>query len=147
LLIAQGPVATDVTRAADIVLPGCAWVEKDASYANMQERLQAASQGILPPGDARDDWRILADVAAALGVPLGYASAHEVRQAIAATLGSEPAVAGIAALEFRRPAPAATWLQASNPMERLKWDFLFQDVLPLKFENTRDPGHRAGEKT
>ena len=147
LLIAQGPVATDVTRAADIVLPGCAWVEKDASYANMQGRLQAASQGILPPGDARDDWRILADVAAALGVPLGYASAHEVRQAIAATLGSEPAVAGIAALEFRRPAPAATWLQASNPMERLKWDFLFQDVLPLKFENTRDPGHRAGEKT
>ena len=147
LLIAQGPVTTDVTRAADIVLPGCAWVEKDASYANMQGRLQAASQGILPPGDARDDWRILADVAAALGVPFGYDSAHEVRQAIAATLGSEPAVAGIAALEFRRPAPAATWLQASNPMERLKWDFLFQDVLPLKFENTRDPGHRAGEKT
>jgi NADH-quinone oxidoreductase subunit G len=146
LLIAQGPVATDVTRAADIVLSGCAWAEKDASVTNSQGRLQAVSQAIQPPGDSRADWQVLADVAGALGVPLGYESGQAVRQAIAATLGSEPAVAGIEALEFRRAAPAATWLQASNPMERLKWDALFQDVLPLKFENTHEPGRRAEDK-
>jgi NADH-quinone oxidoreductase subunit G len=143
LLVVQGPVATDITRAADVVLPGCAWAEKDASYTNMQGRLQAGSRGILPPGDARDDWQILADVASALGAPLGYASPHDVRQAIATMLGGEPAVAGITALAFRRPAAASSWLEASNPMERLKWDFMFQDVLPLKFENTHEPGQRA----
>ena len=30
--------------------------------------------------------------------------------------------------------PARTWLQASNPSERWKWDFMFQDLPPVKFE-------------
>jgi anaerobic selenocysteine-containing dehydrogenase len=122
-------------------------VEKDASYVNTDGRLQAASTAIQPPGEAHDDWQILADVAAALGVPLGYDSGSSVREAIARVLPSEPAVAGIATVGFGRPAPARTWLQASNPMERLKWDSLFYDVLPFKFENLHEAGPRASETT
>jgi hypothetical protein len=33
---------------------------------------------------------------------------------------------------FSRPVAARTWLQASNPSERWKWDFLFQDLPPVK---------------
>ena len=29
---------------------------------------------------------------------------------------------------------ARHWLQASNPSERWKWDVMFQDLAPLKFE-------------
>jgi hypothetical protein len=29
---------------------------------------------------------------------------------------------------------AKTWLQASNPSERWKWDFMFQDLPPVKFD-------------
>ena len=29
---------------------------------------------------------------------------------------------------------ARHWLQASNPSERWKWDFMFQDLPPVKFE-------------
>ena len=32
---------TELARAADVVLPGASWVEKDASYVNGQGRLQA----------------------------------------------------------------------------------------------------------
>ena len=32
-----------------------------------------------------------------------------------------------------RPVPARNWLQASNPSERWKWDFMFQDLPPVKF--------------
>ena len=142
-LVVQAVVDGDLARAADVVLPGCAWVEKDASYANMHGRLQASSKAIQPPGEARDDWQILAEVAAALGSPLGYDSGSAVREAVAALLPDEPVVAGLSALAFGRPAPARTWLQASNPMERLKWDSLFLDVLPLKFENLHEAGPRA----
>jgi len=33
---------------------------------------------------------------------------------------------------FSRPVPMRTWLQMSNPSERWKWDFLFQDLPPVK---------------
>ena len=41
LLIVQGVLMTDLAHAADIVLPGAAWVEKDGAYVNGQGRLQA----------------------------------------------------------------------------------------------------------
>ena len=39
---------------------------------------------------------------------------------------------GIATLTFNVPVPADHWLQASNPSERWKWDFMFQDLPPVK---------------
>ena len=36
-------------------------------------------------------------------------------------------------LAFARPVAAQHWLQASNPSERWKWDFMFQDLPPVKF--------------
>jgi hypothetical protein len=35
-------------------------------------------------------------------------------------------------LTFGRPLSAKHWLQASNPSERWKWDFMFQDLPPVK---------------
>jgi NADH-quinone oxidoreductase subunit G len=142
-LLVQAPIETKLSQAADLVLPGCAPVEKDASYTNMHGRLQATSQAILPPGEAREDWRIVAEVGAALGVTLGYDSATAVRAAVAAVLPAEPALSGIANLAFRRPAPVGHWLQASNPMERLKWDSMFLDTPPFKFADLHEPGERA----
>jgi NADH-quinone oxidoreductase subunit G len=144
-LVVQGAIETDLTRAADVVLPGCAWLEKDASYTNVDGRLQTTSRAILPPGDAREDWTILAEVAAVLGTPLGYASGQDVRQAIAAVLPDEPALQGIASVSFTRPAEPRHWLQASNPMERQKWDALFLDAPPFKFADLHDAGRRASE--
>ena len=61
--------ATELAKVADVVLPGAAWVEKDATYTNETGRLQAASKVINPPGEAVEDWQILTSVAAALGLP------------------------------------------------------------------------------
>jgi len=40
--------------------------------------------------------------------------------------------AGIAELSFGRQMAARHWLQVSNPSERWKWDFMFQDLPPVK---------------
>ena len=37
---------------------------------------------------------------------------------------------------LQRGRTASHWLQASNPMERWKWDFMFQDLPPVKFADT-----------
>jgi NADH-quinone oxidoreductase subunit G len=55
------------TQAADVVLPGAAFAEKRGSMVNVTGRLQRLNQAIQPPGEARDDWEILADLLSALG--------------------------------------------------------------------------------
>ncbi len=132
LLVVQGVLLTALAAEADLVLPGASSVEKNASYTNDQGRLQAASSAVPPPGEAMEDWQILVNVAVALGVPFNYQSSAHVRADIAARFGSEPGLAGVAALPFNRELPARTWLQGSNPSERWKWDFMFQDLPPVK---------------
>jgi NADH-quinone oxidoreductase subunit G len=132
LLIVQGVVLTDLARAADFVLPGASYVEKEASYTNDRGRLQGTARAIAPPGDAMEDWEILVNCAAALGVTFGYTSAAHVRGDIATRYGGVAELEGITTLAFARPVSAKHWLQASNPSERWKWDFMYQDLPPVK---------------
>jgi NADH-quinone oxidoreductase subunit G len=139
VLVVQGVVMTELASAADVVLPGAAWVEKDALYTNDQGRVQVASQAINPPGEAREDWQILTNLARSLGVSVPYQSSNDVRAAIAAAMpGSKYGEAS--KLAFARPVSAANWLQASNPSERWKWDFLYQDLPPVKGHNVQMEG-------
>ncbi len=139
LLIVQGVLMTDLARTADIVLPGAAWVEKDGAFVNGQGRLQAASRAIAPPGDAQEDWQIFVNVGLALATPLTYTSSAAVRGDVAAALAGNERYAGLTNLAFARPVAARTWLQASNPSERWKWDVMFQDLPPVKFSGTPQP--------
>jgi predicted molibdopterin-dependent oxidoreductase YjgC len=132
LLIVQGVLLTDLARAADFVLPGASYAEKEASYTNGQGRLQGTSRAVPTPGEAMDDWAILVNLGTALGVPLGYTTPEHVRGDIAAQFGTDPALEGLTSLTFARPVSARHWLQASNPSERWKWDFMFQDLPPVK---------------
>jgi anaerobic selenocysteine-containing dehydrogenase len=139
LLIVQGVLASDLSAAADIVLPGAAFVEKDAIYTNDQGRVQGASRAIAPPGEAQEDWHILVAVGKSLGVALPYNSAAEIRTALAAAMPNT-AYADANRMLFTRPIPARNWLQASNPSERWKWDFLYQDLPPVKGHSVQMEG-------
>jgi len=143
-LIVQGVLKTPLAEAADIVLPGSAFVEKDATYTNATGHVQAGSRVILPPGDAGEDWQIFMKLGVVFGLPASYASAAAVRDAIAQELGGTmPAYAALASVGFSRPVPAKHGLQASNPSERWKWDFMFQDLPPIKFGEDFGPMPRA----
>jgi NADH-quinone oxidoreductase subunit G len=137
LLIVQGVLLTDLARAADFVLPGASYVEKEASYSNERGRLQGTSRAIAPPGDAMEDWEIVVNVGLALGVKFDYTAAAHLRSDIAARFPNVPALEGLTMLAFSRPLEARHWLQTSNPSERWKWDFMYQDLPPLK--GTVDP--------
>ena len=132
VLVVQGVLLTPLARAADVVLPGASFVEKEASYTNDGGRLQAASRVLPLGGDAMEDWQILVNLAADLGVPLGYTDPAEIRADIGKAFGAAKELEGIANLQFGRTLAAQHWLQASNPSERWKWNFLFQDLPPVK---------------
>jgi NADH-quinone oxidoreductase subunit G len=136
LLVLQGVVMTDLAGAADFVLPGAAYVEKDAIYTNDQGRVQGAAGAIMPPGEAREDWQILANFGALFGLTPSYRSSADVRRALAAAMPGTP-YAQAADLTFARATPARSWLQASNPSERWKWDFMYQDLPPVKGHNVQ----------
>jgi NADH-quinone oxidoreductase subunit G len=136
-LVYQGIVSTALAAVADVVLPGAAWVEKDASYVNDTGRVQAASRAIKPPGEAVEDWQIVTGLAAALGLEWSYASAKDIRRDLAAALAGVPGYEALAEIEFTRPVSARHWLQASNPMERWKWNAMFQDLPPVKGHNVQ----------
>ena len=139
LLIVQGVLMTDLARAADVLLPGACSFEKDATYVNGRGRLQAAARALAAPGDAQEDWQIFVNLAAALGTPLDYTAGPHVRADLAKALAGNPRYDALATIAFARPVTAKHWLQASNPSERWKWDVMFQDLPPLKFEGRPDP--------
>jgi NADH-quinone oxidoreductase subunit G len=66
---------------ADVILPGAAWTEKHGTYVNTEGRPQRAKLATMPPGDAREDWKILRALSDALGrtVPLDSLSAVRAR--------------------------------------------------------------------
>lgn len=55
------------TDFADLVLPAAAWGEKDFARANAERRLRLYQKFMDPPGQARDDWEIVAEVARKMG--------------------------------------------------------------------------------
>ncbi len=57
---------------ADVVLPGSAYTEKDGTYVNTEGRVQRGYRALFPPGDAREDWRILRAFSATIGHALPY---------------------------------------------------------------------------
>jgi NADH-quinone oxidoreductase subunit G len=134
LLIVQGVLLTELAKAADVVLPGASWIEKDATYVNQDGRLQASARAMSSPGEAQEDWKILTDVGLALGAAVAYQSSTEVRSELAGAMSANPTYASLTTIAFARPVSARTWMQASNPSERWKWDFMFQDLPPVKFE-------------
>jgi NADH-quinone oxidoreductase subunit G len=69
-------------HAADIILPGASYAEKDGTYVNTEGRVQFAEKALFAPGDAREDWTILRALADALKVEVGFDSFAELQAAM-----------------------------------------------------------------
>ena len=62
----------DTARHADIVLPGSLQEEDEGTVTQIEGRVIKINKAVDPPGDARQDWRIIQDIAKALGRPHGF---------------------------------------------------------------------------
>jgi NADH-quinone oxidoreductase subunit G len=57
---------------ADVILPGAAYTEKPGTYVNTEGRVQRGFLAVYPPGDAREDWKILRAFSELVGHMLPY---------------------------------------------------------------------------
>ncbi|RNF33196.1 nitrate reductase [Paracoccus methylarcula] len=80
---------TDTTRLAHVLLPATGWGEKDGTVTNSERRISRQRRSLPRRGEARDDWRILADVGRRMGweSAFGWNSAAEVFAEYAALSG------------------------------------------------------------
>src|SRR5207237_10427229 len=85
-----------------------------------------------PLGAGFGDGFSLVSLGIALGAPLSHTRDAHVRADSAEQFANEPALGGITRVAFARPVNARNWLETSNPSERWKWDFMFQDLPPVK---------------
>jgi len=67
VLVHQEIYENDSTPYADIVLPAATWGEENFARNNAERRLRIYEKFMDPPGEARPDWQIFADVAKEMG--------------------------------------------------------------------------------
>lgn len=78
-VIYQGHHGDKGAHRADVILPGCAYTEKDGTYVNLEGRVQRAYKAVEAPGDAKEDWQIVEMVARAAGQEFAYKSIAQLR--------------------------------------------------------------------
>ncbi len=62
----------ETARYADIVLPGSLHEEDEGTVTQIEGRVIKVNKAVDPPGDARQDWRIIQDIAAAMNRSPGF---------------------------------------------------------------------------
>ena len=121
-VVLQEILPSETAPYADVLLPGAAFAEKSGTFTNTERRVQLVRQAVDPPGQARPDWQIVADLAKGLlkcsrwssaGPYAGwdYASPAEIMAEVAALT---PSYAGVSHERLTRgdrlqwPVPNAT---------------------------------------
>ncbi len=82
-VVYQGHHGDRGAHRADVILPGAAYTEKNATYVNTEGRPQRTRLAVFPPGAAREDWKILRALSAEMGHALPYDTLREVRARMA----------------------------------------------------------------
>ena len=78
---------TETSLYADILLPGALWAEAEGTMVNSERNVTFMPRAVAPPGEARADWQIIAQIASRLGFQthFNYAQASDVFDEIRTT--------------------------------------------------------------
>lgn len=82
-VIYQGHHGDAAAARADVILPGAAYTEKSGTWVNTEGRVQQSFQAVFPPGEAREDWRILRAFSDVVGHRLPYDTIESLRARMA----------------------------------------------------------------
>jgi len=78
-IIYQGHHGDSGAHIADVILPGAAYTEKNATFVNTEGRVQRTQRAVFACGEAREDWAIIRALSAVLGQTLPYDNLAQVR--------------------------------------------------------------------
>ncbi len=73
-LVVQDIFLTETAEFADVILPASSYFEKSGTYTNSDRRVQVGRPVIDSPGDAKQDWEIVCEIARRMGLDMQYES-------------------------------------------------------------------------
>lgn len=82
LLVVQDIFLTETAKLAHVVLPSASFAEKDGTFTNTERRIQRVRKAVQEPGEAKQDWEIICDLATRMGYPMKYGNAEEIFEEI-----------------------------------------------------------------
>jgi formate dehydrogenase major subunit len=77
-LVVQDLFLTETAKYADVVLPASAWPEKTGTVTNTNRQVQLGRKALPLPGDAREDYWIIQELARRLGLAWNYTHPKDV---------------------------------------------------------------------
>ncbi len=77
-LVVQDIFLTETANFADVILPASAWPEKDGTVTNTDRRVQIGRRALDMPGEARQDWWIIQELARRIGLDWNYNGPEDV---------------------------------------------------------------------
>ena len=92
-LVVQDIFLTETAQMADVVLPSSCFAEKEGTFSNTDRRVHRIRKAVDPPGQARDDWDIMCDIATRMGYPMTYPNSKAIMDELRRVT---PSYAGIA---------------------------------------------------
>jgi formate dehydrogenase alpha subunit len=85
-IVCQDLFLTETGQLADAVLPACSFAEKEGTFTNFEGKVNPVMKALESIGESKADWEIFTELAGAMGYPLAYVSAEEIRQEISGLL-------------------------------------------------------------
>ncbi len=77
-LVVQDIFLTETAFHADVVLPASAWPEKDGTVTNTNRQVQMGRRALEMPGEMRQDWWLIQEIARRVGLDWNYAHPRDV---------------------------------------------------------------------
>ncbi|MBT3552850.1 MAG: formate dehydrogenase subunit alpha [Rhodospirillaceae bacterium] len=77
-LVVQDIFLTETANFADVILPASAWPEKDGTVTNTDRRVQIGRRALDMPGEARQDWWLIQELARRIGLDWNYGGPEDV---------------------------------------------------------------------
>mgnify|MGYP003700628959 FL=1 len=87
-LVVQEIFFTETATYADVILPASAKPEKWGTFTNTNRQVQMARPALTPPGEARQDWTIIQEIANRIGLDWRYTHPKDVFAEMAEIMGS-----------------------------------------------------------
>jgi formate dehydrogenase major subunit len=81
--VVQDVIMSETARYADVVLPASPSLEKEGTFTSTERRIQRLYQVFEPLGESKPDWRIIQDIANALGANWNYSHPSDVMDEVA----------------------------------------------------------------
>jgi formate dehydrogenase major subunit len=113
-VVVQDVFMTETAEYADLILPASLWAEKDGTFTNTERRVQRVRKVVESPEAANRDWRIIIDMANALGADWYYRKPEEIFEEIRRVV---PDYAGITYPLLNKPGFGLQWPVAEGGSE------------------------------